>query len=294
MKRQYMPTRQRSAMRRSAIAAAAALGVLGSPAWAASFSFSSTVDWQSGLLVSTNVFPPPNTGDGHVRLNDAVLTPFNHIWVALSGRDSVALIDTNAISGSYSALAAGGSVVKGEYLTRPNGMSGNPSRTTVDANGDVWVGNRNEGSGGLGSITKISSSATGSTSSGTWNGSTFNRLDWTNAGSADSNGGVSTAADSAILKYIRTEGANVRHVSVDKNNNVWAGGGPLEAADRVFQLYNGTTGAIVNTAFGASVPNNGTGGYGGLVDGNGIVWSAGSERQHPDPLRPGYRRPIDR
>ena len=187
----------------------------------------------------------------------------------------MALIDTNAISGSYSALAAGGSVVKGEYLTRPNGMSGNPSRTTVDANGDVWVGNRNEGSGGLGSITKISSSATGSTSSGTWNGSTFNRLDWTNAGSADSNGGVSTAADSAILKYIRTEGANVRHVSVDKNNNVWAGGGPLEAADRVFQLYNGTTGAIVNTAFGASVPNNGTGGYGGLVDGNGIVWSAG-------------------
>ncbi len=117
------------------------IGSAGQPGMGGVVSFSSTVDWQSGLLVSTNVFSPPNTGDGHVRLNDAVLTPFNHIWVALSGRDSVALIDTNAISGGCSALAAGGSVVKGEYLTRPERHERQPIACTVDANGDVSVGN---------------------------------------------------------------------------------------------------------------------------------------------------------
>lgn len=55
---------------------------------------------------------------------------------------------------------AGGTAMPGEYLNHPNLMSGNPSRTTVDVNGDVWVGNCNEGAGGLGSITKISANPT--------------------------------------------------------------------------------------------------------------------------------------
>lgn len=167
----------------------------------------------------------------------------------------------------------------GEYLSRPDRMGGNPSRTTVDANGDVWLGNRNESSGGLGSIAKVSASPTGTTSSGVWNGGTFDRLAWDNAGNADSNGGTSTASDTAISQYVRTTGANVRHVSVDANNNVWAGGGPLGslgAGDQVFELRDGNTGAVINTpGFGAAVPDNNTGGYGGLVDGNGVVWSAG-------------------
>ena len=87
-----------------------------------------------------------------MRLNDAILTPFNHIWVALSGRDGTVRINTNidptTVGNGDTILTtteAGGTAVLGEYLTHPNGMSGNPSRTTVDANGDVWVGNRNEG-----------------------------------------------------------------------------------------------------------------------------------------------------
>jgi YVTN family beta-propeller protein len=264
---------------------ASGLAVAGST-WAASFDFTSQTDWNTGVYTSTHTGAPPVGADGEVRLNDAILTPFNHIWVALSGRDAAVRIDTNvnplAIGNGDSyltALEAGGTAVLGEYLTRPNGMAGNPSRTTVDANGDVWVGNRNESSGGLGSVTKISASPTGTTSSGTWNGSTFDRLAWTNAGSADSNGGVSTAADSAITNYVRTEGANVRHVSVDANNNVWVGGGPLDSGDQVFRLYD-SNGVAVADPDGAG-PNvvrfsdNNTGGYGGLVDGNGVVWSAG-------------------
>jgi streptogramin lyase len=270
-------------------AALLAAGVVGSSAWAASFSFTTPADFtgNGSVLTNVNTSPPPATGNGHLRLNDTVLSPFNHIWVALSGRDAAVRINTNvnptAIGNGDTTLTmaeAGGTAVLGEYLTRPNGMGGNPSRTTVDANGDVWVGNRNEGSGGLGSVAKISASPSGaSTSSGIWNGSTFNRLAWTNAGAADSNGGVSTAADTAITQYVRTTGANVRHVSVDKNNNVWVGGGPLDSVDRVFQLY-GSNGVAVPDPDGAgpqvtSFGDNGTGGYGGLVDGNGVLWSAG-------------------
>jgi streptogramin lyase len=248
------------------------------------FIFTNDADWDQGVYASTNSGPPG--ADHQIQLNPNIVTQFNNIWVALSGRDSVVRIDTDvnpALIGNgdttLTAGEAGGTAVKGEYLTRPNGRSGNPSRTTVDLNGDVWVGNRNEGAGGLGSATKISASPTGTTSSGAWNGSTFNRLDWTNTGGADNNGGVSTAQDTAITQYVRTTGANVRHVSVDKDNNVWIGGGPLDAGDQVFQLYS-PAGVAVPDPDGAGPKvtffgDNNTGGYGGLVDGNGVVWSAG-------------------
>lgn len=254
--------------------------------WAASFNFTSQTDWNTGVYTSTHTGAPPVGADGELRLNDAILTPFNHIWVALSGRDAAVRINTNinpttvGNGDAYlTAAEAGGTAVLGEYLTRPDGRAGNPSRTTVDANGDVWVGNRNESSGGLGSVTKISANPTGTTSTGTWNGSTFDRLAWTNAGGVDSSGGVTTATDSAITNYVRTEGANVRHVSVDANNNVWVGGGPLDTGDQVFRLYNSNGMAVVDpdgagpkvVTFG----DNNTGGYGGLVDGSGVVWSAG-------------------
>jgi streptogramin lyase len=251
---------------------------------AATFSFTSDADWNQGVYASTNSGPPGS--DNQIQLNPNILTQFNNIWVALSGRDSIVRINTDVNPASIgdgnnllTATEAGGTAVKGEYLTHPNGMAGNPSRTTVDLNGDVWVGNRNESSGGLGSVTKVSANPTGTTSSGVWNGSTFNRLAWSNAGNVDSAGGTSTATDTAITQYIRTTGANVRHVSVDASNNVWIGGGPLDSGDQVFQLYS-PTGQPVPDPDGAGpqktfFPDNGTGGYGGLVDGNGVVWSAG-------------------
>jgi hypothetical protein len=76
--------------------------------------------------------------------------------VALSGRGSVARIDTNHIEAdgivSLADSAAGAGAVLGEYLSAPAGRSTNPSRTTVDQNGDVWVGNRDEATDGLGSV----------------------------------------------------------------------------------------------------------------------------------------------
>lgn len=274
-------------VRRAITYALLTASLAGGSAWSSSFSFTTQADWGTGLFTNTHAGPPPVGAGGEVRLNEAILTPFSHIWVALSGRDAAARIDTNtnpALIGDGDAfltpLEAGGAAVRGEYLTHPDFMAGNPSRTTVDKNGDVWVGNRNEGADGLGSVTKISANAVGISSSGVWNGSTFDRLAWNNAGGVDSDGGTDTAADSALLLYVRTVGANVRHVSVDANNNVWAGGGPLDAGDQVFQLYDGMTGAALPDPDGGGpkttiFPDNDTGGYGGLVDGNGVVWSAG-------------------
>ena len=177
---------------------------------AASLTFTENADWNLGTLTSTTTDPPPDTGDGHIRLEENLLTQFNHIWVALSGRDGVARIDTDyvepTIAGEYDGdqhvtlteMTNAGGPVMGEYLSHPNGRAGNPSRTTTDLNGDVWVGNRNEAGGGQGSAVKISANPTGTTSSGIWNGSTFDRLGWNNAGNADSNGGTSTAQDTAI------------------------------------------------------------------------------------------------
>jgi len=245
------------------------------PALAGSFSFTTTDDWATGVLTNVNSDPPPPTGDGHLRLNDAVLTPFNHIWVALSGRGTAVRIDTNAAPGTYTPEQAGGSIVLGEYRTAPMGQATNPSRTTVDAYGNVWVGNRDESNGGQGSVAKISATPDGTTSSGVWNdGSnsgatgTFNALPWTNTGGADTNGGISTSTDSAHMLYVRTTGTNVRTVAVNADNNVWLGG----YGNRAHQLYDGTTGALIVEP--GSAFNNSFGGYGGLVDGNGVLWSS--------------------
>ena len=254
------------------IATVIAGGVLiSNTVFAGSFSFTTTADWETGVATSTTTAPPPGTGDGHLRLNDNVLTPFNHIWVALSGRGTAVRINTDHEDAdgrvTLADSAAGNGAVYGEYMTAPSGKATNPSRTTVDQNGDVWVGNRDESSGGLGSVVKLSSTPTGTTSDGEWNGSSFDKLAWTNAGGVDSNGGTTTATDSAVSLYVRTAGTNVRTIAVDKNNDVWVGG----FGNKQHQKLDGDTGA----AMGGVVNLGSNSGYGGLIDGNGVLWSSG-------------------
>jgi YVTN family beta-propeller protein len=266
-------------------------GAIAVPANAASFNpltgeliFTNDADWGMGTFTNLNYNSnPPDTnnrppGNNQLQLNPALVTQFNNIWVALSGRGTAVRIDTDHTDPdgvvSLADSAAGNGAVLGEYYTAPNGMGRDPSRTTVDLDGNVWVTNRAEASGGRGSVVKISANpGTGATtSSGIWNGSTFNVLPWTNAGSADTNGGTSTAVDDALLLYIRTTGTNARTVAIDANNDVWVGG----LGNRAHQLYDGDTGAPI--ASGTPTPKNsfnvGAGGYGGLVDGNGVLWSA--------------------
>jgi streptogramin lyase len=236
---------------------------LAGPAFAGSFEFSSTADWETGSFASTNAGPP---GFDQVQLNDNIVTTFNHIWVAASGRGTVIRIDTNS------------GTVLGEYYSAPDGRGRDPSRTTVDNNGDVWVGNRAESSTNpatgtaQGSVAKISASATGpDTSTGVWNASTgapgtFDARPWTNAGGADNAGGTSTAADVAILQYVRTPGTANRTIAVDAGNDVWVGG----YNNKLHQNIDGDSGALVGAAFTMN-----PGGYGGVIDSNGILYSSG-------------------
>ena len=208
-----------------------------------------------------------------------------YVVVACSARGSIVRIDTRD-----------GTIV-GEYWSAPNGRGRNPSRTTVDLLGNVWVGNRDESSNGKGSVIKIGLIIGGTrcNSDGQSNPSgdylkppfEYNTCidrnndgliktsrglgdirSWLNTGGVDDNGGILTADDEAILLYVRVNGTNVRHVSVDRDNNVWVGG----YGNKAFDLLHSVSGTIQETF------NVGCGGYGGLVDRNGVLWSSSGLR----------------
>lgn len=199
-------------------------------------------------------------GDG-VTL-DPEAAAFRFIWVAASLRGTVIKIDTDT-----------GDVV-GEYWTAPvydpERPSQDPSRTVVDRNGNVWVGNRRDESEGMGSVAKIGLLENGQCVDRNGNGviDTSAGLGdvrgWDNAGDADRMGGVATAEDECLLAFVRVHSRGVRHVSVDLDGNVWVSG----TADRHLDLIDGATGAILRTE---PAP---CGGYGGLVDRAGVLWSA--------------------
>jgi RHS repeat-associated protein len=187
-------------------------------------------------------------------LDDKVQT-FDVMWVAASGLGTIVKINTKT------------GEILGEYRSGPQGRSLNPSRTTVDNNGNVWAGNRNDTYNGKGSIVKIGLVENGQCIDRNGNGiiDTSSGLgDVRPWGSSDAPGGVVHAEDECILHYVRVDGTGVRHMSVDENNNVWSGGWN----NKVFNVNNGETGDILSR-FTPSC-----GGYGGLIDSNGVLWSA--------------------
>lgn len=125
----------------AALAVAFALSV--SVSWAqTSRTYTRNADFDEGELFNVHHDVP----DQLQLAGKAKLFPF--INVAASLRGTVVRIDVNT-----------GQVV-GEYLTAPDRRQKNPSRTTVDFEGNVWVGNRDERGFSVplspgGSVTKI-------------------------------------------------------------------------------------------------------------------------------------------
>jgi len=260
------------------------LGLLASaPAWGISRTYTLDADFDEGSMLNVNHDTPNND---QLQL-DTLTTPFPFICIALSGRGTIIRADVNT------------GQILGEYWTSPSGMGKDPSRTTVDLLGNVWVANRAEDgvSGGMpkGSITRVAlviggtrcnsdgtpnpagqylappfdySTAVDRDGDGLIKTSTGlgNVLAWTNAGGADTHGGVSTAEDECIINYTRVRGTGTRTVAVDANNDVWVGGRWNYWHEKV----DGVTGLpVAGTEF-----NVGCGGYGGLIDGNNVLWSA--------------------
>jgi hypothetical protein len=252
-------------------------------AWAVTKTYTTDADFDLGQLLNVN-----HTNANQLQLNQSS-KPLPFVYVACSSRGTAVRIDINT------------GAILGEYLTAPNGMRRNPSRTTVDKYGNVWVANRDENgfSGGQnkGSIVRIGVIIGGTrcdadatpNPSGQFLKPPFtystvsdrdgdgliktsrglgNILTWTNLINANTDGGVSTADDEAIINYTRVTGTNARTVAVDRCNDVWVGG----HGDQDHEKVDGVTGLpVAGTQF-----NLGCGGYGGLLDGNGILWSARS------------------
>ena len=176
------------------------------------------------------------------------------LWVAVSSKGTIVKIDTKT------------GQVLGEYFTSPSGQPKDPSRTTVDLNGNVWNTNRAGNS-----VVHVGLVENGQCVDRNGNGiietsTGFGDIKpWTNAGGADTNGGVSTAADECIIHYTKVNSFGTRHVSVTKENDIWVSG----TSGRRFDLIDGRTGQIKRAE-----PTVGFGGYGGLIDKNGVIWSS--------------------
>lgn len=260
--------------------------------------FTSSEDFEEGFLLSVNT-----SVGGTLRL-DQPGQPLPYVNIACSGKGTVVRID--AITGQ----------VVGEYSTAPDGMGKNPSRTTVDKFGNVWVTNRDE-SGLVGGIPKGSVTRIGVVLGGTRcdafgmedpNGSylkppfLYNTcidrngdgliktskglgdvLSWNNLFGANTNGGVNGADDEAIINYTRVLATGARTIAIDEFNDVWVGG----STNRFHEKLNGTTGQpIPGTSW-----NIGQGGYGGFIDGNGVLWSSGAPGNplvRFDPANPAF------
>lgn len=262
------------------IALAAIALVAPAPVSAQCRTYTLDADFDMGLLVNVN----HDVVHDQLQLN-TLTTPFPFLWVALSGRGTIVRVDVNT------------GAVLGEYRTAPLGRGLNPSRTTVDLEGNVWTSNRDENGGGKGSVVKVGIVIGGTRvdSDGTPNpmgeylappfvySTAVDRdgdgLIKTSRGLGDVRswpdvtdgvGGptalVEDADDECILIYQRISGPNARHISVDPNNDVWVAGYPF--AVTTFDKLDGATGTIL-TSF-----SPGCGGYGGLMDGNGVIWSS--------------------
>jgi len=271
-----------------------AIAALEDRAVPAAFTFTSDADFDGGTLLNVNHNSPNND---QLQLNEST-TPFPFINVAASGRGTMVRIDVNT-----------GQII-GEYFSAPNGMGRDPSRTTVDQFGNVWLSNRAEqglsGGQNKGSVTRVAlviggirgnkdgagnfvpdpngqyvkdptySTAIDRDGDGLIKTSRGlgNVLPWSNAGGANTHGGVSTAEDEAIINYVRVTGTLTRTIAIDANNDVWVGG----LGDRDHEKIDGATGLPVpGTQFtGQNIPGLGSvgSGYGGVVDGNNVLWSA--------------------
>jgi hypothetical protein len=98
------------------------------------YTYTYTTVTQFNLGVLNGLEAVSTNDDGHLRFKTNLPPQFPYINIACSARGTVARINTT-----------NGQMI-GEYLTAPAGLSAppNPSRTTVDEYGNVWVANRDD------------------------------------------------------------------------------------------------------------------------------------------------------
>ncbi|MGR0482376.1 MAG: Vgb family protein [Candidatus Electronema sp. V4] len=258
-------------------------------------------DFDEGTIVNLNHDP----NHDQLQLNDFA-QPFRFINIPASSRGTVVRVntDTGEILGEYRTAPEGRGLSPSRTTVDIRGNVWTANRAEGDENGDdrgsavkigIVVGgtrcNRDGSPNPVGDYVKLEPSKLTYNTCVDRNGDGLIRtskglgdyLLWPDNGDGEggANGGdarVQDAEDECILIYQRLPDApGARHVSVDRQNNVWVAGHPYKP--KMFYKLDETTGAIIDK-FDARV--FGCGGYGGLVSdnnfdniiGNDILWSA--------------------
>ncbi|MCA1691436.1 MAG: hypothetical protein LC733_04225 [Actinobacteria bacterium] len=234
---------------------------------ASPFTFTTDADFDRGELV--NVVHTPSD---QLQLAEET-SAFEFLWVAVTTRDNLLNpADPFNRKGTIVKIDTRTQQIVGEYWTSPDGEDAEPSRTTVDPWGNVWAANRRGNS-----VVRIGmvenhqcQERNGNPGIQTSTGQGDIRP-WLNTGNQDTNGGVSTAEDECLIVYTRTTAHGTRHISVSLSQDVWVSGTGFPN-DETFNLIS-PDGTILHTE-----PSVHYGGYGGLTDEQGVVWSAGPPR----------------
>lgn len=195
---------------------------------------------------------------------DESSTPLNFMWVAVSSKGTVVKINTDTAE------------IVGEYRSTPSVHgNGDPSRTTVDKDGSVWLSNRSNVYEGVGSVVHIGLVENGQCEDRNSNGIIDTSIAqddikaWSDASGTRS---VATADDECIVHYVKLPNASgTRHVSVTADNDVWVAG----YYSKNFDLIKGGKWSVPGSGtIIRSESSVGYGGYGGLITPDGVIWSA--------------------
>ncbi|MGC8989971.1 MAG: hypothetical protein ACP5MD_07615, partial [Verrucomicrobiia bacterium] len=201
---------------------------------------------------------------------------FPYIWVPNSNESTVSKLDTR----TGRELA--------RYRTGPEKfndlpLNHNPSRTTIDQQGNCWVANRQTGT-----AVKIGLLENGQYKDRNGDGIIQTSRDTNNDGDITGDELLPWGMDECVLFEIvlipNKEGTftpgtyegsyaddnwnpGPRGVAVDANGNVWLG----TYGTQKFYLVDGISGRILKTVDFSSVPHHS---YGAVIDAHGILWSS--------------------
>jgi DNA-binding beta-propeller fold protein YncE len=254
------------------------------PPWGRTFTTSS--DFDEGTLVNVRHEPQedqlqlPTAGVPSSSAADVLPYIWVPNWTINQSCDSVSKVDTRT------------GRELGRYRTCPANVAGSPSRTTVDQEGNCWVGNRMSGT-----VVKIGLLESDQWEDRNGNGIADTSRDLNNDGQITGKEILPWGSDECVLLEIvlipkaeqtytpgkypgpYTPEPCPRALAVDPENNIWAGC----YYTRMYYQIRGTTGEILrkvdvsidqNDAPMAHTP------YGAVIDANGILWSSGHMADH--------------
>ncbi len=256
--------------RRTAFIAAMALLALPASGLAAGATWTSDADFDTGSLVDVNHDSP--NGD-QLQLNDAVTSTFPVLWVANAGEDTVSKIDTNTNT-EIGRYCVGLATIGQQGCTGTHGAWSGPapSRTAVDADGNVYVGIRHFDSRSAEVVKILAEGGIDRNSSGTIETSTNSTplasIDSNSNGLLDCDATTCESADERIAWAVPVGpvGGLGRSVCIDTDGDVWVG------LYNTLQYYK--ISATDGTVLAGPITSGTNRPYGCIVDSAGTLWGA--------------------